>query len=305
MPVRPMVYLDGRIVPAKEAMVSVYDHGLLYGDGVFEGIRVYHGRVFRLHQHLERLYRSAKAIMLEIPLSYDELVEATLRTLREGEWTDGYIRLVVTRGVGDLGLDPGKCPKASVIIIADGISLYPAALYEQGLEVITCATRRTPPTSLDPSVKSLNYLNNILAKIEVKRAGLLEGIMLNAEGYVAEATGDNVFIMSGGQLLTPPTYCGSLVGVTRGAVMELARGQGIEVEERVMTPLNLYTADECFLTGSAAEVIAVVKMDGRVIGAGSPGPVTRRLSAALHELTKTEGVPIYPEGTAASAASSD
>lgn len=300
MRVRPMVYLDGRIVPAGEAMVSVYDHGLLYGDGVFEGIRVYHGRVFRLEQHIRRLYRSARAIMLDIPLTPSELIDATLATLRAGECTDGYIRLIVTRGVGDLGLDPGKCPKASIIIICDGISLYPAELYERGLEVITCATRRTPPTSLDPSVKSLNYLNNILAKIEVKRAGLLEGIMLNSEGYVAEATGDNVFVVSEGQLLTPPTHCGILVGVTRDAVMELARREGVEVQERVLTPVDLYAADECFLTGTAAEVIAVVKIDGRVIGDGAPGPVTKRLRVAFHALTETEGVPIYPEGAAGS-----
>lgn len=287
-----VVYLDGEWVPTEEAKISVYDHGLLYGDGVFEGIRAYNGRVFRLREHLERLYRSAKTIWLTIPLSMGEMEEAILETLRRNGLRDAYIRVVVTRGKGDLGLDPRKCPKPTVFIITDAIELYPPEFYEKGLEVITVATRRNIPTALNPGIKSLNYLNNILAKIEVIQAGLVEGIMLNAEGYVAEATGDNVFLVEKGHLVTPPPYVGILEGITRNAVIELARGMGLVVEERVFTQHVLYNADECFLTGTAAEVIPVVKVDGRIIGDGRPGPLTRRLMAAFRELTQREGVPI-------------
>jgi len=287
-----VVYLDGEWVPTEEAKISVYDHGLLYGDGVFEGIRAYNGRVFRLREHLERLYRSAKTIWLTIPLSMEEMEGAIVETLRRNGLRDAYIRVVVTRGKGDLGLDPRKCPKPTVFIITDAIELYPPEFYEKGLEVITVATRRNIPTALNPGIKSLNYLNNILAKIEVIQAGLVEGIMLNAEGYVAEATGDNIFLVEKGHLVTPPPYVGILEGITRNAVIELARGMGLVVEERVFTQHVLYNADECFLTGTAAEVIPVVKVDGRIIGDGRPGPLTRRLMAAFRELTQREGVPI-------------
>ena len=287
------IYIDGRFVPAAEARISVFDHGLLYGDGVFEGIRAYNGRVFRLDQHLKRLYNGAKGILLEIPLAVDEMREAVLEALRRNELTDAYIRLVVTRGVGDLGLDPRKCHGGpTVFIIADAIELYPQEFYERGLELITVVTRRNLPEAVNPAIKSLNYLNNILAKIEVTRAGLLEGLMLNHEGYVAEATGDNVFLYSGGRLVTPPTSVGILEGITRGAVIELAAELGIPVSEERFTRLYVYTADECFLTGTAAEIIPVVAVDGRTIGDGRPGAVTRELMGRFRELTRAEGVPI-------------
>ena len=288
-----LVYLDGRFVPAAEACISVFDHGLLYGDGVFEGIRAYNGRVFRLNEHLKRLYNGAKAILLDIPLSAEEMREAVLECLRRNQLGDAYIRLVVTRGVGDLGLDPRKCHGGpTVFIIADTIELYPQEFYDRGLELITTVTRRNLPEAINPAIKSLNYLNNILAKIEVSQAGLLEGLMLNHEGYVAEATGDNVFLYAGERLVTPPTSVGILEGVTRAAVIELAAELGIPVLEERFTRVFVYTADECFLTGTAAEIIPVVKVDGRTIGAGMPGPVTRRLMERFRALTRSEGVPI-------------
>lgn len=289
----PLIYLNGKLVPKSEAKVSVFDHGLLYGDGVFEGIRAYHGRVFRLDEHLTRLYHGARALLLEIPMEPAALKAAVLETLRANALRDAYIRLVVTRGVGDLGLDPRKCDQgATVIIIADAISLYPEQMYEDGLDLATVVTRRNTPTALNPAIKSLNYLNNIFAKIEVVRAGLHEGLMLSADGYVAEATGDNIFIYTGGKLVTPPTSIGILEGITRDAVMQLAREMGIDVSEKTFTQYDVYTADECFLTGTAAEIIPVVSLDGRTIGEGKPGPVTRELMARFREMTRKEGVAI-------------
>ncbi|HIE50286.1 MAG TPA: branched-chain-amino-acid transaminase [Armatimonadetes bacterium] len=287
-----VVYLDGEWVAKEEAKISVFDHGLLYGDGAFEGIRAYNGRVFRLREHIDRLYASAQTILLDIPLSKEEMMEATLETLRRNNLSDAYIRLVVTRGPGDLGLDPRKCLRPTVFIITESIELYPPEYYAKGLEIITVATRRNLPTALDPSIKSLNYLNNILAKIEVIQAGVLEGLMLNAQGYVAEATGDNIFLVHRGELITPPISAGILPGITRAAVMELAQEEGISVREELFTQHFVYNAEECFLTGTAAEVIPVVKVDGRTIGSGRPGPITRRLMRAFRELTQREGVPI-------------
>lgn len=287
------IYLDGEYVSKEKAKISVFDHGFLYGDGVFEGIRAYRGRVFRLDEHLSRLYQSAKSIMLTIPLSEKKMKEAVLRTLRLNNLRDAYIRLVVSRGEGDLGLDPNKCPKPVVIIIVDKIQLYPGSMYEEGLEVITVATRRNISEALNPRIKSLNYLNNILAKIETNLAGVLEGIMLNQQGYVAEATGDNIFIVNKDKdLITPPSYAGILKGITRNCVLELARKMKIKVKESLFTQHDIYVAKECFLTGTAAEIIPVVKVDGRIIGSGKPGKVTLRLLKAFKELTKKEGTAI-------------
>ncbi|OPY56881.1 MAG: Branched-chain-amino-acid aminotransferase [Pelotomaculum sp. PtaU1.Bin035] len=293
-----IIYLDGKYVPEEQAAVSVFDHGLLYGDGVFEGIRAYHGRVFKLHEHLVRLYESARTIAMEIPMSMEEMQEVVLETLRLNNLRDGYIRVVVTRGKGDLGLDPLKCPKPTVFCIAASIRLYPEELYENGLAVITVSTRRNIPVAVTPRVKSLNYLNNIYAKMEANLAGVSEAIMLNADGYVAEATGDNIFIMKNGVLITPPAYIGLLEGVTRNTVMDLARQQDIPVEERVFTLHDVYNADECFLTGTAAEVIPTVKVDGRLIAGGKPGKVTRKLISAFRELTKVDGPLIFPDEAA-------
>jgi branched-chain amino acid aminotransferase len=284
-----IIYLDGDFVPKERALISVFDHGLLYGDGVFEGIRAYHGRVFKLDEHLDRLYDSARTIALEVPISKKEMEEVVLETLRRNDLSDAYIRLVVTRGVGDLGLDPRKCSQATVFCIAASIQLYPEELYQEGLAVITVSTRRNIPTACIPRVKSLNYLNNIYAKMEANLAGVSEAIMLNAEGYVAEATGDNIFIVKGGVLITPPTHVGILEGITRNAVMDLARRQGIPVEEKVFTLFDVYNADECFLTGTAAEIIPTVKVDGRLIADGKPGKITWELIAAFRELTKIDG----------------
>lgn len=295
-----IVYLNGEFVPEEEAKVSVFDHGLLYGDGVFEGIRAYNGRVFRLREHLDRLYDSARSINLDIGLSKEEMLEVVLETVRRNRLRDAYIRLVVARGSGDLGLDPRKCKRPTIFCIAAHIELYPKELYEKGLELVTVATRRNLPEAINPRIKSLNYLNNILAKIEATLAGASEGLMLNQEGYVAEATGDNIFLVKNGVLITPPPYVGILEGITRNAVMELAARQGIEVREAVFTRHDVYTADECFLTGTAAEIIPVVKLDGRPIGQGRPGPVTKGLMRAFHELTRVEGEPIYLEPVAAS-----
>ncbi|MDN5293606.1 MAG: branched-chain amino acid aminotransferase [Eubacteriales bacterium] len=290
-----IIYLNGEFVPEEKAVVSVFDHGLLYGDGVFEGIRAYNNRVFRLREHLERLYESAKSIMLNIPLTIDEMQEVVLETLRRNNLRDAYIRLVVTRGKGDLGLDPRKCPEPTVFCIASSIQLYPEELYEKGLEVITVPTPRNYNEAVNPRIKSLNYLNNILAKIEANLAGTLEAIMLNSQGYVAEATGDNVFVVKKGVLITPPKYAGILEGITRNAVIELARKRGIEVREELFTRHDLYIADEIFLTGTAAELIPVVKVDGRVIGTGKPGPVFHQLLEDFRVLTRTEGPVIFPE----------
>lgn len=288
-----LIYIDGEFLPKAEAKVSVFDHGLLYGDGVFEGIRSYNGRVFKLDEHLERIYDSAKSIMLEIPISIETMEETVLETLRRNNLREAYIRLIVTRGVGDLGLDPDKCPKPSIIIIADKIVLYPQKYYEEGLEIVTASVRRNYAEAINPRIKSLNYLNNILAKIEGKQAGTEEVLMLNAEGYVVECTGDNVFWIKNGTLVTPPVHIGILEGVTRNSVIDLAREAGIRVEERVFTRHDLYIADECFLTGTAAEVIPVVKIDRRAVGDGQPGKITQRLIAAFRQLANSTGTPIY------------
>ena len=296
-----LVCLNGTFVPKEQATVSVYDHAYLYGDGVFEGIRAYHGRVFRLEEHMERLFRSAKAIYLEIPHSPAEIGEMVLETCRRNSLESGYIRVVVSRGPGDLGIDPKNCHgKPTVVVIADKLTMYPPAMYERGMAVITTATRRNSPAALDPNIKSLNYLNNILAKIEVNRAAkaggdvpIGEGLMLNLEGYVAEATGDNIFVVHAGTLLTPPTYVGILEGITRNAVIQLAQEQGIPFAERVFTLTTVYGADEVFLTGTGAEVIPVVRVDDRQVGNGMPGPITQTLIRAFHELVATEGTPIH------------
>jgi len=288
------IYLNGEFVPKNEAKVSVFDHGFLYGDGIFEGIRCYQGNVFRLDDHLKRLYESALSIMLEIPLSYEEMKEAVLETVRKNRLQDAYIRLIVSRGEGDLGLDPRSCPQAQVIIIAGQIKLYPQELYDNGMEVVTIPTRRNVPDALNPKIKSLNYLNNILAKIEATRAGVMEALMLNTEGYVCECTGDNIFIVKNGRVITPPTYLGALDGITRRVIMDICRDQGIECAEEPFTRHDVFVADECFLTGTAAEVIPVTKLDGRKIGTGMPGPLTKQLIAEFRKRVTVEGTPVYP-----------
>jgi branched-chain amino acid aminotransferase len=282
------VYINGKFYDKADAKISVYDHGLLYGDGVFEGIRIYQGKIFRLRQHLDRLYESARAIGLEIPLNRQQLAEAVTRTVQVNAKDNGYIRLVVTRGAGSLGLDPRKTTDPQIIIIVDDISLYPPELYEHGLEIVTVSTIRNHPNALNPRIKSLNYLNNILAKLEAIQAGCLEALMLNHKGEVAECTGDNIFVVKRGVVKTPPADAGILEGVTRGAVLELARAAGWPTQEVSLTRHDVYTADECFLTGTAAEVVPVVKCDGRVIGNGKPGPVTRQLRQAFLQLTQSE-----------------
>ena len=286
------IYLDGKYVSQDEAKISVFDHGLLYGDGVFEGIRLYSGKIFRLNQHLDRLFASAKAIMLDMPMTKAELIEACCETCRLNNLRDGYIRLVVTRGVGNLGLDPFKCRKPSVFIIADKIELYPEKVYRNGIELITASTQRIHPAAISPSIKSLNYLNNILAKIEAIHAGTIEAIMLNSAGYVAECTGDNLFIVRGGRLETPPVSDGALVGITRTVLFELAGKLKLTVGEPHLTRYDLMTADECFLTGTAAEIVPVATIDCRPVGPGKPGPVTLKLMAEFHKLTRNEGTPI-------------
>jgi branched-chain amino acid aminotransferase len=286
------IYLDGKFVDSSEAKVSVFDHGLLYGDGVFEGIRLYGGNIFRLEEHLERLEYSAKAIMLELPLTRDEIRAATCETCRQNGLTDAYIRLVVTRGVGDLGLAPWLCPKPTIFIIASKISLYPKEHYDNGLAIVTVPTRRIGPASLPPAIKSLNYLNNILGKIEAKLFGALEAIMLNEQGYVAECTADNVFIVHKGTIITPAASQGALKGITRGAVIDIAAELGVPLQESDMTRYDIWCADECFLTGSGAEVIPVVKLDGRVIGSGKPGPITHRVLEAFRRRVLVEGTRI-------------
>ena len=287
------IYLNGRFVEREDARISVFDHGFLYGDGVFEGIRAYGGRVFRLREHLERLERSARSIMLPLPLTQEELSDVILETCRQNEVASGYLRVVVSRGPGDLGIDPRNCREgATVVVIADKLTMYPQRMYDEGMEVITTSTRRNSPAALDPNIKSLNYLNNILAKIEVNRAGVGEGIMLNGDGYVAEATGDNIFMVERGALATPPTYVGILEGITRSAVIGLAQQLQIPFAERVFTLTTLYNCDECFLTGTGAEVIPVIRVDERVIGDGRPGPVTKSLIQAFHALVAAEGVEI-------------
>ena len=288
------IYIDGQFYSEADAKISVFDHGLLYGDGVFEGIRMYHNRVFKLREHIERLFWSAKALLLEIPMTQQELIDATVETCRQNGLRDGYIRLLVTRGKGTLGLDPRRCPKASVIIIASTIQLYPEKYYQEGLTIVTVPTTRNLVNSVNPAIKSLNYLNNILARIEANNAGVEEAIMLNSDGFVAECTGDNVFIVQKGKLFTPPLSAGALYGITRNTVLDAARELGIPAAEPQLTRYDVYIADEMFLTGTAAEMVPVVKVDGRVIGDGKPGPVTAKLLAAFREKTKTDGEVIFP-----------
>ncbi|HPN66052.1 MAG TPA: branched-chain-amino-acid transaminase [Candidatus Omnitrophota bacterium] len=284
------IYIDGRFHNREDAKVSVFDHGLLYGDGVFEGIRTYDGLIFKCKEHIDRLYQSAHALMLEIPMSKEEMVEAVKKTLKENEMKDAYIRLIVTRGMGDLGLDPRKCSKPTIIIITDKIKLYPQEFYDKGLEIVTISTQRNIHESVNPQIKSLNYLNNILAKVEAINAGVEEAVMLNSEGYVAECTGDNIFTVKNGSLFTPPIHSGVLRGITRGAVIDIAHLKEIPIHEEVLTRYDLFNADEMFLTGTAAEIIPVVRMDRRKIGDGKVGKMTLNLISEFHKLTKVDGV---------------
>ncbi len=286
-----LIYLNGKLVSKEDAKISVFDHGFLYGDGVFEGIRVYDGNVFRLEEHIDRLYESAKTIAMTIPMPPEEMTQATLGTVAASGQRDAYIRLVVSRGPGDLGIDPRKCAKPTVVIIVDSIQLYPPELYEKGISLVTSSFRRIPMQCLDPRIKSLNYLNNILAKIEATRAGAPEAVMLNYSGRVAECTADNIFIVKGEELRTPPLMEGALGGVTRGAVMDLALEAGIPCHETRMGLHDLYNADECFLTGTGAEIMPVTNIDGRQIGGGA-GDTTRRLLAAFRELRVKDGVKV-------------
>lgn len=285
-----LIYLNGKLVEKKEALISVFDHGLLYGDGVFEGIRSYDGLVFKLNEHIDRLYRSAEAIELKIPMTKDALVKAVVDTLRANRMNGAYIRLVVTRGPGDLGLDPRKCKESTIFIITDKITLYPQKYYREGLEIITAKTKRNLITALNPKIKSLNYLNNILAKIDAIKAGTEEALMLTYDDYVAECTGDNIFIVSRGKLVTPPTDVGALEGITRDTVIELAKKDKIPFEEKMLKMTDVYSADEAFLTGTAAEIIPVTKIDKRQIGNGKPGSITMRLMEEFKKLTTKDGV---------------
>ena len=284
------VYINGEYFDKKDAKISVFDHGLLYGDGVFEGIRSYKRLVFKLKEHIDRLYESAHGIMLKINISKDEMTKAVIDTLKLNELDDAYIRLITTRGIGDLGLDPRKCKDASIIIITDKIQLYPEKLYKEGLKLITVPTPRNIPEALNPQIKSMNYLNNILAKIEAINVGYEEALMFTASGYVAECTGDNIFVVKGNSLITPPAYLGILKGITRSAVMDIGKKIGLDVKEEVLTRHNLYTSDECFLTGTAAEIVPVISIEKRVIGTGRPGKITLRLMKEFRELTKKDGV---------------
>ena len=283
------VYLDGQLVESADAKISVFDHGLLYGDGIFEGIRIYDGNVFRLEEHLERFEYSAKAILLKMPWSRDEIREAILQTCRANSLQNGYIRLVVTRGVGDLGLSPWLCPRPSIFVIADKIALYPREHYEKGLAIVTVPTRRMNPAALSPAIKSLNYLNNIMAKMEAQQFGALEAIMLNDQGLVAECTGDNVFIVHKGKIFTPSAQQGALKGITRDTIFDIAADLSLPIEEHDLTRYDIWNADECFLTGTGAEVIPVVKLDGREIGDSKPGPIFKRVLEAFHVRVRQEG----------------
>ncbi len=286
----PKVYINGEYFDKKDAKISVFDHGLLYGDGVFEGIRSYKRLVFKLEEHVDRLYESAQGIMLKISISKKEMMKAVVDTLKLNKLDDAYIRLIATRGIGDLGLDPRKCKAPSIIIITDKIALYPEKLYREGLKLITVPTPRNFPEALNPQIKSLNYLNNILAKIEALNSGYEEALMFTASGYVAECTGDNIFIIKDGSLVTPPAYLGILKGITRAAVMDIGKKIGLEIKEEVLTRHNLFTANECFLTGTAAEIVPVVSIEERVVGNGKPGKITLKLVQEFRKLTKIDGV---------------
>ena len=286
------IYIDGKFYPKSKAMISVFDHGLLYGDGIFEGIRVYDGIIFKLNQHLDRLFESAKTIMLELEMSSDEMKKLCAAAVRRNKLKDAYIRLVVTRGIGDLGLDPRKCAHPTVIVIADKITLYPESFYKSGLEVATVATTRNMADSLNPKIKSLNYLNNIMGKIEANNMGCPEGIMLNANGFVSEATADNIFIVKNKTLRTPPTYDGALEGITRNTILDIGQKFGYICEKKTLTRHDLYNADECFLTGTAAEIAPITYIDERPIGDGHPGPVSRKLMEAFKEFRENYGTAI-------------
>jgi branched-chain amino acid aminotransferase len=286
------IYIDGKFYSEANAKISVFDHGLLYGDGIFEGIRFYNGRVFRLEEHLHRLWDSARSICLEIPMTMRNMTEAVLETIRQNHLRDGYIRLLVTRGIGNLGLNPTQCKSPSVIIIAATIALYHEDFYRKGLTIVTCATRRSNPAALNPAVKSLNYLNNVMARVEANLAGADEALMLNDAGNVAECTADNVFIVKHGQIFTPPVAAGALRGITRSVVFEIAAELGVKARENDITRHDVFVADECFLTGTAAEIVPVVKADGRSIGNGKPGPITARIIARFRQVTRETGTPI-------------
>ncbi len=286
------IYVDGQFYSKEDAKISVFDHGLLYGDGVFEGIRTYGGRVFECDAHIDRLYASAKAIALDVPLARDQMIEAMMETIRRNDVMNGYIRLVVTRGIGDLGLNPAKCPKATVFCIAGGITLYPAEVYEKGFKIKTLATRRNDPQAINPAIKSLNYLNNVLGSLELRGADVNEGLFLTTAGYVCECTADNLFLIKGAKLMTPSTALGALPGITRDVVMKLAAAMGLTVEEGFYTLYDVYNADEAFLTGTAAEVGPVVQVDLRPVGAGVPGPVTKEIIARFHDYASSTGTPV-------------
>lgn len=288
-----IVYINGEFYPKSQAKVSVFDHGFLYGDGIFEGIRAYNGKIFRFDEHIDRLFKGAKAIYLDIPLTKDEIKEIILKTVRANNLRDAYIRPVISRGMGDLGLDPTKCPNPSVVVIVDELKLYPQEMYEKGMKVITSSVRRNSPSSIDPQIKSLNYLNNILAKIEAVRYQVPEAIMLNHEGIVTECTGDNIFIIQDGKLYTPPIHIGALDGITRKVVFQICKKFGLQVYEKEFALFNLYNADECFLTGTGAEVIAVTEVDGRQIGFGVEGALTKKILHEFKNITQSEGTDIY------------
>ncbi|MBU5674684.1 branched-chain-amino-acid transaminase [Paenibacillus brevis] len=287
------IYLDGQFVTKENAKVSVFDHGFLYGDGIFEGIRIYNGNIFKCKEHLDRLYDSAKSIMLNIPLTYEDMQDALVETLRKNELRDGYIRLIVSRGAGNLGLDPNRCPKASVVIIVEQLAIYSEEAYRTGLKTVSVSTRRNIPDALNPKIKSLNYLNNILVKIQSNLAGAGEAIMMNAQGYVTEGSGDNIFIIKNGVITTPPCYLGALDGITRQAIIEICRKQGYALKEEPFTMHDVYVADEVFLTGTAAEVIAVREVDGRIIGEGHAGPITLKLLEQFRSIVDQDGLKVW------------
>lgn len=289
------IFLDGEFVAREDAKLSVFDHGLLYGDGIFEGIRVYDGNVFKLREHIRRLYDSAKSILLDIPYSTEEVTEYVCETVRRNGLSSGYIRLVVTRGPGDLGLSPYHCHGSRMFIIAEQLAMFSQSLYEVGIKAITAATRRNRTDALNPKIKSLNYLNNVLIKMEAHAAGANEALVLNHEGYVVEGSGENIFIVRDGVLTTPPSYLGALEGITRATVMEVAQELGYVVKEQAFTRHDVYVADEVFLTGTAAEMIPVVDVDLRSIGSGVPGPITRKLHQAFQISTRRDGVKVYPQ----------
>lgn len=287
------IYIDGQFYDEKDAKISVFDHGLLYGDGVFEGVRIYNGRVFMLQEHLERLYTSAHAVMLKIPVPIKEFEEIILETCRKNEAREGYIRPVVTRGIGDMGVNPTGCPKATIIVIVTTIRIYPAEFYEKGIKVVTAPTQRMSYTQVPPAVKSLSYMNNMLARLESNQAGAQEALMLNQQGYVAECTGDNIFAIKDGQITTPPISAGALSGITRGCVMKLCKEMGKEVKEQNMTRYDLFTADEVFVTGTGAEIAPVREIDSRIIGPSCPGPLTKEIIKQFRQLTQSTGTPIF------------